>query len=397
MKSLRNLYKIGHGPSSSHTMGPAKACKIMLDSFPDALSFKVTLYGSLALTGKGHLTDKVIESTFAPKKVEIVFDYLTYCSYHSNTLDIIAVMPDGSEKMERFYSIGGGSLEVKGGKNYLEEDVYKENNFKQIQEYCNKRKMNLVDYVVENEGSEIYEYIEEIYNQMEKTIEEGLKKDGLLPGKLGVKRKAKKILETPLSDQNMEYIRKVYAYAYATSEENASGGIVVTAPTCGSSGLIPSLIFAAKDQYGFSKERLMDALLVASIFGNVVKQNASISGAEAGCQAEVGVACSMGAAAYAYLLGASTHQIEVAAEIALEHHLGLTCDPVLGYVQIPCIERNAVCALRAINAAELAIFIDSENKVSFDMVVETMLQTGRDLKEGYKETSLGGLAKEFKD
>ena len=395
MKSLKNLYKIGHGPSSSHTMGPAKACQIMLERFKDAVSFKVILYGSLALTGKGHLTDKIIELTFAPKKVEIVFDYLTYCSYHSNTLDIIAIMDDGSEHMERFYSIGGGTLEIKGGKHYLEEDIYKENNFKEIEEYCKTKNIDLVEYVIENEGSNIYDYIEKIYNQMEETIKVGLNKEGLLPGKLLVKRKAKKIMESPLKDKNLEYIRKVYAYAYATSEENASGGVVVTAPTCGSSGLIPSIIFAAKDEYGFSKEKLMNALLVASIFENVVKENASISGADAGCQAEIGVACSMGAAAYAYLLGATTHQIEVAAEIALEHHLGLTCDPVLGYVQIPCIERNAVCSIRAINAAELAIFIDSENKVSFDMVVETMLETGHDLKEGYKETSLSGLAKEF--
>ena len=396
MKSLRNLYKIGHGPSSSHTMGPAKACQIMLERYPNAKSFKVILYGSLALTGKGHLTDKVIEQTFAPKEVEISFDYLTYCSYHSNTMDIIAILEDGSEESLRFYSIGGGSLEIKGGEKYLEEDIYKENNFKQIKEYCYKNKIDLVEYVLENEGQDIYEYIEKVYDQMVSTVKEGIKKEGVLPGKLQVNRKAKKILETPISDSNMEFIRKVYAYAYATSEENASGGVVVTAPTCGSSGLIPGLIFAAKGQFGYSKKKLMDALLVASIFGNVVKQNASISGAEAGCQAEIGVACSMGAAAYAYLLGASIHQIEVAAEIALEHHLGLTCDPVLGYVQIPCIERNAVCALRAINAAELAIFIESDNKVSFDMVVETMIQTGRDLKEGYKETSLGGLAKEFK-
>jgi len=375
-------------------MGPAQACRIMLERFPDAKAFKATLYGSLALTGKGHLTDSIIRQTLAPKEVEVSFDYFTYCSYHSNTLDITAVLDSGDVTL-RFYSIGGGSLEIKGEDKYLEADVYPENSFKQVAAYCTEHDMNLVEYVLEREDEDIYAYVSEIYDRMEQTIEAGLNTEGYLPGKLNVKRKAKKIANTQLADPNMDFIKNVYANAYATSEENACGGIVVTAPTCGSSGLLPAVIFGARAKFGFSKKKLVNALLVASVFGNLVKQNASISGAEAGCQAEIGVACSMGAAAYAYLLGASIYQIEVAAEIALEHHLGLTCDPVLGYVQIPCIERNAVCALRAINAAELAIFIESENKISFDMVVETMLQTGRDLKEGYKETSLAGLAREF--
>ena len=395
MKSIKNLFKVGHGPSSSHTMGPVKAVQVFLERYPNAKSYKVILYGSLALTGKGHLTDKMVKEEFGSHPVEIEFDYLTFCSYHPNTMDIIGIYED-REEMLRFYSIGGGSLEIKGEGKYQENDIYPENTFKHIKEYCQKHKCTLVDYVVEHEGEEIYDYLDEIFTSMKNTIKKGIETEGMLPGNLNIKRKAKSIFETKVSDQNLEFNRRVYAYAYATSEENACGGFVVTAPTCGSSGLLPAILYGAKKAFSFSTKKIIEALMVASIFGNLVKENASISGAEAGCQAEIGVACSMGAAAYAYLLGASINQIEIAAEIALEHHLGLTCDPVLGYVQIPCIERNAVCAIRAIDAAELAIFLEKDNKISFDMVVSTMIQTGKDLKDTYKETSLGGLAKEFK-
>lgn len=396
MKSLRYLYKIGRGPSSSHTMGPVLACQVFLKRYPDASSYKIILYGSLALTGKGHLTDKMMLEEMKPHECSIEFDYLTPCEYHPNTLDIIANYQDHSESL-RFYSIGGGSIEIEGEGKYQEEDVYPHNSFKEIKEYLEYNKISLIDYVHEFEGYAIDEYLIKVYNQMENTILTGLGKDGYLPGDLHILRKAKEIIGSAVGDPSLDFNRKIFAFAFAASEENASGGVVVTAPTCGASGLLPAVLFGAKTEHDFSVFKMAKALMVAGIFGNLVKENASISGAEAGCQAEIGVACSMAAAAYAYLLGAKIDQIESAAEIALEHHLGLTCDPILGYVQIPCIERNAVCAIRAINSANLVVFIPpNENKISFDMIVKTMLQTGKDLKETYRETSLGGLAKEYK-
>ena len=396
MKSLRSLYKIGHGPSSSHTMGPHKACQVFLNRYPNCDHYIVILYGSLALTGKGHLTDKIIMEAFEYQKVEIKFDYMEPCEYHPNMMDIIGVYDNNKSVSLRFYSVGGGSIEIEGEGKVLEEDIYKENTLDEIKKVCAKNKWSLVDYVVENEGDNIYDYVDAIYDSMHKTIEEGLKKDGVLPGKLGVKRRAKDIYETTLSDENLDVTKRLFAYAYATSEENASGGIVVTAPTCGASGLLPAIVRLAEEQFSLSRHRVCKGLLVSSLIGNLIKQNASISGAEAGCQAEIGVACSMGAAFYAYVLGASIDQIEVAAEIALEHHLGLTCDPVMGYVQIPCIERNAVCALRAIDAARLSIFVlPGTSKISFDMIVKTMLKTGHDINSSYRETSLGGLASLF--
>lgn len=396
MKSLRYLYKIGHGPSSSHTMGPVLACQIFLKRYPDALRYKIILYGSLALTGKGHLTDKMMLKEMEPHPCELEFDYLTPCPYHPNTLEIIGYYENREERL-KFYSIGGGTVEIEGEGKFQETDIYPHNSFKEIKEYMELNNMTFSEYVHSFEGYEIDEYLVLVYQQMEKTIQEGLNKEGLLPGELQVSRKAKEIYDSLVSDNSLEFNRKIFAYAFAASEENASGGMVVTAPTCGSSGLLPAVLYGAKEEHGFSVFKIVEALMVAGIIGNLVKQNASISGAEAGCQAEIGVACSMAAAAYAYLLGASIDQIESAAEIALEHHLGLTCDPILGYVQIPCIERNAVCAIRAINSANLVIFISpKENKISFDMIVKTMLQTGKDLKDTYRETSLGGLAKEYK-
>ena len=348
------------------------------------------------LTGKGHLTDQVIKNTFKDngKDVEVIFDFKAINLKHPNTLDIIAKYSDKEEKI-RYYSIGGGTIEIEGEDKYFEKDIYHENSFDEIRQVLLKRKINLVDYVLENEDDDFLSYLEHVYEIMKEAIKRGLEKDGLLPGELKVERKAKKIISKNVDDPKLLSNKKVFAYAYATSEENASGGLVVTAPTCGSCGVLPAVLYSMDEEV--SHDKIIEALMVAGIIGNIVKNNASISGAEAGCQAEIGVACAMAASAYAYLLGGDINEIERSAEIALEHHLGLTCDPVLGYVQIPCIERNAVCALRAIDSAKLVIFLDtSSNKISFDYVVNTMLETGHDLNSNYRETALGGLAKKYK-
>jgi len=396
MKSLKELYKIGYGPSSSHTMGPAKAISYMKSLYPNASEFKVTLYGSLALTGKGHLTDEIINKVSAPIKSIVVFNYTEKCDYHPNTLDITAIV-DCNEFTKRFYSIGGGSIEIDGVKLELEKEYYKENSLKDIKSYLKKSKISLIDYVLENEDSDIKEYLLNCYHVMKDSIKRGLNTEGYLPGSLHVERKAKSIFNTNVDDSHLNLSKRVFAYAFAVSEENASGSIIVTAPTCGASGLLPAVLYGFEEEYGLTEEQIVEAMMVSGIIGNLVKENASISGAEAGCQAEIGTACAMGAAAASYLLDANIDQIEQAAEIALEHHLGLTCDPIDGYVQIPCIERNAVCALRAIDATNLVIFINpSASKISFDLVTKTMLQTGHDLKENYRETAQGGLAKEYK-
>ena len=397
MQSIKYIYKMGHGPSSSHTMGPSKATTVMMERFPNADHFKVVLFGSLALTGRGHLTDKIIRETFGSISNEIVFDYLSECSYHPNTLDIYAYLNGEEIGMHRFYSIGGGSIEIDGEGKYVEEMIYPFKTFTETRKYLEENGLTIPEYVLQVEGEEIKDYLHEVYNRMKRTIKSGLSKTGKLPGTLGVERKAKSIMDKFFIDGSMILNKKIFAYAYAVSEENASGEIVVTAPTCGACGVLPSVLYGLQNEYQFPLEKIIEALMVAGVFGNVVKNNASISGAEAGCQAEIGTACAMTAAASAYLFGLCLDDIEQAAEVALEHHLGLTCDPIDGYVQIPCIERNAVCALRALDSAKLVQFMgDSEHKISFDMVCKTMLETGRDLHEKYRETAEGGLAKEYR-
>ena len=397
MQSLRYLYKIGHGPSSSHTMGPSKAAVVMMERFPNANNFKVVLYGSLALTGRGHLTDKIIIDTFDTLPCEIKFDYLSECTYHPNTLDIYALLDEEVLGMHRFYSIGGGSIEIDGEGKYVEETIYPFSTFTETRKYLEENNLTIPEYVVQVEGEEIKEFLHDVYNRMKNTIKSGLSKSGKLPGSLQVERKAKSIMDKFILDGSMILSKKIFAYAYAVSEENASGEVVVTAPTCGACGVLPSVLYGLQKEYQFPIEKIIEALMVAGLIGNVVKNNASISGAEAGCQAEIGTACAMTAAASGYLLGLNLDDIEQAAEVALEHHLGLTCDPIDGYVQIPCIERNAVCALRALDSAKLVQFMgDSEHKISFDMVCKTMLETGKDLHEKYRETAEGGLAKEYR-
>ncbi|MDE7161311.1 MAG: L-serine ammonia-lyase, iron-sulfur-dependent, subunit alpha [Anaeroplasmataceae bacterium] len=390
MYSIKELYKIGNGPSSSHTIGPLEASKEFLKRYPNVDAVRVTLYGSLALTGKGHLTDYIILKTISAIPCEVQFDIETRMK-HPNTMVFQGYKNNQCIAEMKVFSVGGGAIEIAGEPQNPLKHIYKEHSFADIKAYCKEHKLTLPAYVDMFEDKELEAYLNCIYTIMLDAIDRGLKANGELPGKLHVKRKASYLYEPDSSDIR----KKVVAYAYAVSEENASGGQIVTAPTCGASGVLPAVLRYAKE-LGHSKADLLQGLKVAGLIGNLVKMNGSISGAEAGCQAEVGTACAMAAAFLAYLDGGSLDTIERASEIALEHHLGLTCDPIAGYVQIPCIERNAVAALRAIDAAKLASYLHAEDsKISFDLVVETMLKTGQDLRKNYRETAEGGLAKTY--
>lgn len=396
MKSLKELYKIGNGPSSSHTMGPKKAALLLKDKYPEADLYKIILYGSLAYTGKGHLTDKIILKALEKKNVEIIFNKDVKELKHSNTMDLIAYK--NNEELGRFtaYSVGGGSIQIGGELLKEEKNIYKLTTFTEIKKYCIKKEISLLEYVIMQEGKEIIEYLNIVWKTMKKTLEEGLEKEGIIPGKLKISKKAKSLYNTVTKETSeLKRIRLLTAYAYATSEQNASGEIIVTAPTCGASGVLPAVLYYLYKQENISEKSIIEGLAVAGLIGNLVKENASISGAECGCQAEIGTACSMAAAAYAHIKGYNINIIECAAEIAMEHHLGLTCDPIYGYVQIPCIERNAVAAVRAIDSANMASFLYKDSKISFDLVIETMYETGKDLGSHYKETSKGGLAKKY--
>jgi len=391
MKSIKSLYNIGHGPSSSHTIGPERICYDVLRNYKGDF-YKVILYGSLSFTGKGHLTDEIIKKVLI--NVEIEFSTQLGLE-HPNTMDIIIYKNNEMIGEERYYSIGGGAIKRKGEEVTKEKNVYPHYNFEDIKSYCIEENISLYEYVYRFEDESIKDYLKEVWKVMQEAINIGLHTEGYLPGKLKLKRKAKSLLYSQKNKVSIE-LRLVSAYAYAVSEVNASGGLVVTAPTCGASGVLPSVLYYLKDVYKYNDQMIYNALATAGIIGNIVKHNGSISGAEAGCQAEVGTACSMAAAAYSQLESGDLSVIEYAAEIALEHHLGLTCDPIDGYVQIPCIERNAVAAHRAINAGELAQLLTSTSLISFDTIVETMKETGNDLSGNYRETSLGGLAKKYK-
>lgn len=391
MESLRELYKIGRGPSSSHTMGPEKICKRVMKDYEGDF-YKVTLYGSLSFTGLGHLTDQIIRETL--KNAEVIFSKELKLE-HPNTMDIEIYKNGDVIGKERYYSIGGGSILRKGDEEKPIQNIYPHNNFQEIRDYCIENNLSIYEYVYKFEDENFKNFLADIWQVMKDTINEGLHQEGVLPGNLEVKRKARSLLYNQKNKVSIE-MRLLSAYAYATSEVNASGGVVVTAPTCGASGVLPSLLYFLRDIRKYPDERILDALATAGIIGNIVKHNASISGAEAGCQAEVGTACAMAAAAYSELENGKIDVIEYSAEIALEHHLGLTCDPISGYVQIPCIERNAVAAVRAMNAGELATLLIDTRLISFDTVVEAMKETGKDLLDSYRETSIGGLAKFYK-
>ena len=399
MRSVRNIFKTGVGPSSSHTMGPAFAAQEFLHRYPEVDSVRVTLFGSLAKTGEGHGTDRAIREVFASIDCEIVFNKDDdVVLEHPNTMDIVGYKNGAESCNMRALSIGGGEISIVGEGRTEQGEVYAEKNFSEIAELCKRRNIRLSDYVFEHEDHDFKRFLGEVWQAMSNSIREGLIHTGTLPGGLELQRKAQKLYnqrhidESPQTREN----RIVCSYAFAVSEQNADCGTIVTAPTCGSCGVLPAVLKYMEEKNSFSESDVIRALAVAGLVGTVVATNASISGAECGCQAEIGTACSMAAAALAELYGMGIDQIEYAAEISLEHHLGLTCDPVCGLVQIPCIERNAVAAMRAINALSLANFLSDSRKISFDLVVETMRQTGLDLSHIYRETSEGGLAKLYK-
>ncbi len=396
MKSIKDIYKIGVGPSSSHTMGPQKAAAIFNERYPHAAAFEVTLYGSLAATGKGHMTDwAILKTLHAP--TEIVWKPDIILPFHPNGMCFKAFDKDKTLLGEwTVYSIGGGNL-AEEGKLSEQPDIYPLSKMTEILNWCEQRGRTYWEYVYEYENQkEIEETMKEVWQVMKDAVERGLQAEGALPGPLNLSRKAAMYhIKASGYTHTLRSRGLVYSYALAVSEENASGGRVVTAPTCGSCGVMPAVLYHLSKSYEFSDLRIIRALVTAGLVGNIVRTNASISGAEVGCQGEVGVACAMAAAAANQLFGGSPAQIEYAAEMALEHHLGMTCDPVCGLVQIPCIERNAYAAARALDSNIYSTFSDGRHRVSFDKVVETLKETGKDIPSLYKETSQGGLARDY--
>ena len=399
MKSITSVYKIGNGPSSSHTVAPYHAAQTFGSRYPDADSYEVTLFGSLAFTGEGHGTGKAILEGLPGAR--IIFDRETKedALPHPNTM-LFKAFKDGKEiASARIFSIGGGSIRIENESSEEDVEVYPQKNFSEIVSLCNQEKISLVQLIYILEGHQLRDYLKKIWAAMQTSVEKGLRTEGILPGGLGLTRKAKLLYEKRCYNESADVAmnRVIAAYAYAVSEENAAENVVVTAPTCGSCGVLPSILYYMQKERGFPEDEILDALAVAGLIGNVIRTNASISGAECGCQAEIGSACSMAAAAVAQLYGLSIDQIEYAAEIAMEHNLGLTCDPVNGLVQIPCIERNAVAAMRALSSVNLSRFLYATRKISFDEVVATMYRTGLDLNEKYRETSHGGLAQIYEE
>lgn len=393
MESIREIYKIGHGPSSSHTMGPSKAATLFKSRNEDAASFRVTLYGSLAATGRGHLTDKAIEKSLHPIPLSIQWEPSAFLPLHPNGMKFEA-LDSGKNVMKEWttYSIGGGDISD-DGKRQQKGSVYRQTNMADVMAWCEAQGISLWEYVELREGKEIWSWLGEIWDVMKESISRGLEAEGQLQGGLRLSRRASSFyIKAKNFSASINRRPLIYAYALAVSEENAAGGKVVTAPTCGSCGVIPGVLNFFKTDSDYSDMKILRALATAGLIGNLVKTNASISGAEVGCQGEVGTACSMAAAASAQLLGGSMRQIEYAASIGMEHFLGLTCDPMKGLVQIPCIERNALAASRAIDAATYALLTDGNHVVSFDRVIAAMKQTGHDLPSIYKETAEGGLA-----
>ena len=395
MQSLRSFYCIGHGPSSSHTMGPYNAGTLFKKRFPDASLYKVTLFGSLAATGRGHLTDEALRQALASSGVDIIFRPDITKPFHSNGM-LFEAFDDTQELLGSWevYSVGGSALKEANENPLSEPSIYPLTTMNDIMQWCQKEHKELWQYVEEYEGKEIWNYLEEVWTTMQAAIDRGLKQTGVLPGILQYPRKAPMFFAKARKEERRTH-GMIFAYALATSEENASGNVVVTAPTCGACGVVPAVLRYLKELYNLDQTDCLRALAVAGLLGNIVKFNGSISGAEVGCQGEVGVACSMAAGMASYLFGGNLQQIDYAAEMGLEHHLGMTCDPIAGYVQVPCIERNAVAAIRAIDAAEYTSYTDGAHKVSFDEIVQTMVETGKDMNTKYKETSLGGLAKRY--
>jgi L-serine dehydratase len=398
MKSLRELYRIGHGPSSSHTMAPRKAAEQFLQRHPDAAQFRVTLFGSLAATGRGHLTDKVLLEAFLPATCEIIWQPEQELPMHPNGMQFEALANDHSVTDKwQVYSTGGGALR-QAGEAMAPTETYDLNDMQAILARSAKTGESCWEYVVSCEGDEIYRFLEDVWATMTASIERGLDHVGVLPGGLGVGRKAKAFKrKASLYGPDFKRNGLLWAYALAVSEENAAGGVIATAPTCGASGVLPAVLRYLQESLECSTEDILRALATAGLIGNLVKQNASISGAEVGCQGEIGTACAMAAAAATQLHGGTIRQVEYAAEMGLEHHLGLTCDPVNGLVQIPCIERNAHAATRALSCCHFALLAGEDHKITFDEITRVMMKTGQALPSLYRETAGGGIAQAYRE
>lgn len=393
MKSIRSLYKIGYGPSSSHTIAPGSAARIFTEKYNQYSSFRVTLYGSLASTGKGHHTDEAILKSMEGKNVEIVWKPDVELPEHPNGLQFEVLDVDGVVDSWQVYSVGGGSLKDNGELLPVEDDVYDVKSMDELLEWCKSEGKAIWQYIDEKESSDIWDYLKDVWIAMRQSVENGLENEGVLPGHLKVARKASSYHVKAMNSGDMlRYTGLLFAYALAVSEENAAFGQVVTAPTCGACGVLPAALYFLMTEHNIPESKILRGLATAGMIGNIVKHNGSISGAEVGCQGEVGTACAMAAGAICHILGGTPAQVEYAAEMGFEHHLGLTCDPVGGYVQIPCIERNAFAVQKAREAAVFALYSDGIHKISFDQVVETMVQTGKDMQSKYRETSMGGLA-----
>ncbi len=393
MESIKEIYRIGFGPSSSHTMGPRKAAEIFHEKNVNAVKFRVTLHGSLAATGKGHLTDKALLDVLNADKTEIVWKPEDILAKHPNALTLEA--KDGEDNIVdswRVYSVGGGKI-IDDDHDPAEDSIYPHNTMNEILKWTKQTGKTFWEYVDEVEGKEIYDHLENVWEVMQTSIKNGLEDEGVLPGPLNLRRKASSyFVKAKNYSGTLKEKTLIFAYALAVGEENAAGGQIVTAPTCGSCGTMPAVLKRLKDSFEFSDQKILRALATAGLVGNLVKHNASISGAKVGCQGEVGTACAMASAAATQLLGGTPLQIEYAAEMGIEHHLGLTCDPIMGLVQVPCIERNAFAAERALNTATFSLLSDGQHLVSFDKIVKTMKQTGHDIPSIYKETSEGGMA-----
>ena len=394
MQSLRELYKIGYGPSSSHTIAPGRAARMFVDKHPQIQDFRVTLFGSLSATGVGHGTDTVIRNVMEPCNVEIIWKSDVELPIHPNGMLFEAMNGDQIVDSWEVYSVGGGDLRDNTGLLNDASSVYPMSTMTDILNWCNEEGRSFWEYVELCEGKEIWDYLKEVWDVMKDAIERGIEAEGVLPGSLRLSRKASSYyIRSKSSTGSTGNLGLLFAAALGVAEENASSGLVVTAPTCGASGVVPAVLYFLKDDQGLTERRILRALATAGLIGNIVKTNGSISGAEVGCQGELGTACAMAAGAAAQILGGTPKHVEYAAEMGFEHNLGLTCDPVDGYVQIPCIERNAFIAQKARECAVYSLFSDGSHKVSFDQVVETMMQTGKDLQSKYRETSLGGLAR----
>ena len=393
MQSLRELYRIGAGPSSSHTMAPLEAARRFRARTPDAAGYRVSLYGSLAATGRGHMVDAAIVRALAPAAVELDWRPDEQLPLHPNGMEFRAIASDGrGGEAWRVYSVGGGALREEG--QAPAAPVYALGTMAALLDWAERSGRQLWERVAEREDPGVWEHLSAVWEAMSAAIDRGLRTEGVLPGGLNLPRKSRACFaKARRSSGQLRTAGLLAAYALAVAEENAAGGEVVTAPTCGSSGVLPAVLRLMLESGDCSADEVPRALATAGLVGNLVKHNASISGAEVGCQGEIGTACAMAAAATTQLLGGSPRQIEYAAEMGLENHLGLTCDPVMGLVQIPCIERNVFGAMRALDCADYALLSDGSHRVSFDEVVAAMGETGRDLSGKYRETAAGGLAK----